>query len=88
MSQEDRFLVLSEAAEDLELSVAEVRRLVEEGELEGHRDEPTGPLLITKESVDDYADEADDDADEDAFDRGYNEGHADGLAEADHQEDD
>ena len=81
------WLSVSETAERTGRSASEIRRLVEEEELEGHRDEPTGPLLVSEESVEEFLDDEDDDRDDDeaaddAFDRGYDEGFADGKAEA------
>ena len=80
------WLTVGETAERIEGSPSQVRRLVEEEELEGRRDGPTGPLLVSEESVEEFLDEEDDRDDEehadDVFDRAYDEGFADGKAEA------
>ena len=82
MAKDERVL-LSEAIEQLECTPSEIRRMIEDGELIAHRDDPTGPLLVSQRSIDDFLDAEDDDKPEvgDGFDAGYDEGWADALAE-------
>ena len=79
----DKYVVLSEAIEQLECSPSEVRRMIEDGELDGRRDGPTGPLLVSQKSIDDHLEREEDDQDEgaDCLDDAYDEGWADAMAE-------
>lgn len=81
----NKWILLRTSAEDHDPSSAEVRRLTEDGELRARRDDPTGPLMISQGSLEDYREEEARDGDGDVadadFDSRYDEGWAGAMAE-------